>query len=108
MSTKARRPCLQPGLNLSSKADRSLLSTIVELDFSHVLKFQGATQTETVAPLPTCAPANDFLLWMRAGEFVVASFGMQSQVFKCRATELSIELSDIRAWAELPDATKLV
>lgn len=85
-----------------------MLSTIVELDFSHVLKFGGATQTETLAPLPTCAPANDFLLWMRAGEFVVASYNMENQVFTCRASGLTIELSGVRAWAELPDTSKLV
>lgn len=87
-------------------ADRSLFSTIVELDFNHLMKCQGAT--ESVAPLPTRTPVDDFVLWMLAGGFVVASYSMEEQVFTCRVSCLTIELSGVRAWAELPDTSKLV
>ncbi|MFJ7794648.1 hypothetical protein [Pseudomonas sp. NPDC096950] len=83
-----------------------MYSTIVELDFNHLMKFQGAT--ESVAPLPARATVNDFVLWMLAGDFVVASYSMEEQVFTCRVSGLTIELSGVRAWAELPDTSKLV
>jgi hypothetical protein len=81
-------------------------STIVELDFNHLLKFPGAA--ESVAPMPASAAVNGFLLWMGAGGFLVADYSVDSQVFTCRVSGLSIELSNVRAWAELPDPVSLV
>jgi hypothetical protein len=77
--------------------------SVIEIEYVHLMIESEESRVVSDRYLPSRVPSSGFLIWLRSGEHFHGSYSTERKSFSRSADAREFSLSEVKAWAALPD-----